>query len=314
MFCKRPFTYLEIFGNTYSVCCPSWVDPKMNISSKGKTIEEAWHSEEFQAFRQSINDGTFTYCNKSCPNFKARTEIWDRIGWNWPVDHPLETVRMSFDQGCNLRCPSCRDCFISTDEDSIRGKLSELEKVGKGLKRLELSGAGDPVYSKVFREWMIDFDQDKFPELETIHLMTNAQLFTEEFYKELRGSKRFLTSVSISIDACSKEVYEEVRLGGKWERLNRNLKFLVDYSNIQDFEFNFVIQRLNQDQIESFYGYCLNLIGTSGKNFKVNYQKYLDWGTKHSVSDSLVCQSKVQDQLRRLISKYKNVYTTYGIG
>jgi len=313
MICNTPFIYLEHFKDFYAPCCPAWVDESMKIPVEGHTIKEAWTSQKFQDFRASIIDQSFKYCNGRCPELrKASLGRRNEFQSTTSLTPPLKVLRFSFDEGCNLQCPTCRNHKKESDSEFTRNKILEIEQeVGKELTRIELSGTGDPIYSKELRNWMVNYDPEKYPNVKTIHLCTNAQLFTESFYSKLTKIKPYLNSISISIDASCKETYERVRLGGNWGRLVKNLKFINTISEIEFKEFNFVVQKENYRELLSFRDFLTEIFGNSVS--RIIYQEYLDWNTgdseKYQISEDSQEWLEVQKQLRLLLRDPK-VHTT----
>ena len=83
---------------------------------------------------------------------------------------------------------------------------------------------------------------------------------------------------SISIDAGSAEVYEQVRRPGKWKNLIENLEWLVEHHRIDNILLNFVVQKTNFKDLPLFVELVHRL--------KVNgsIQALDDWGTWNSTS------------------------------
>lgn len=83
----------------------------------------------------------------------------------------------------------------------------------------------------------------------------------------------------ISIDGASKKTYEKNRLGGTWERLQKNLKYLCNLkqngkAHIDWIGLNFVIQDNNYQEIPMFVNMA--------KKFNmdaVEFQRLGNWGT-----------------------------------
>lgn len=265
MWCPAPFRYCEVFESTISPCCPAWMKPEAIYDGPG--IKEGWYSDLFVDIRESINSGTLQkYCNGSCP-------FWDSAQTKEggaSLHPPLSTVRFSFDHTCNLRCKSCRDEFRKADPEEVQKRLDEVCELAGDIKRLELCGSGDPVASPTYRKFLQTLDLGKFKNLRQIKLHTNAQLLTESFWQTLpEGVQKIINGLEISIDAATKETYEKIRRGGKWEQLLKNLDFLGRQKQITHWEFDFVVQRDNYKEILDFYKFCVDF-----------YKKYREYGSK----------------------------------
>mgnify|MGYP001272017228 FL=1 len=69
LICKRPFSFFSLLDNGNVIpCCPPWIDGYTYGNINEKSFDEVWNSDKAIKFRESIIDGSFTYCNKmSCP-------------------------------------------------------------------------------------------------------------------------------------------------------------------------------------------------------------------------------------------------------
>ena len=66
-YCTRPFEWFAVLDNgDVSPCCPPWIDGYRIGNLYKQSVDEVWNGEKAQAFRESILDGSFKYCNK-CP-------------------------------------------------------------------------------------------------------------------------------------------------------------------------------------------------------------------------------------------------------
>lgn len=272
MRCIAPFRYLEIFEDFSSICCPGWLYEEAYCSETD--VDKAWNSETFKQIRQQMLDGNPKFCRPgACPWWGQD----HRLGSRGRLDPPLEAVRISFDRTCNLYCISCRDKVEFSDPEKVQKQLDSVIACGKDIKQLEMCGAGDPIASPVYRNFLLNFPENSFPKLETIKLHTNAQLLTQVFYEKLPGFvKERFTNVEISIDAATKDTYERIRRGGNWETLIENLKFLKSTNKIRSWELDFVVQRLNYKEIKDFFKFAKEI---AGQNCTTGYQwmQYWKW-------------------------------------
>jgi len=71
--CRAPFEDFMVFHNSTWFCCPDWMDiPFENWShlKPGETsdLKSIWFNDINQKVRESVLDGTYTYCSKTkCP-------------------------------------------------------------------------------------------------------------------------------------------------------------------------------------------------------------------------------------------------------
>jgi len=102
-------------------------------------------------------------------------------------------------------------------------------------------------------------------------LFTNGLLIK----KQLPKTKLFdrITEYLISVDAGSKEVYEQIRLGGSWEVLMENFEFLKEQNLSNRVILQYVVQKKNYQDIFNLAKLC-NQFG-----FSADLSQLDDWGT-----------------------------------
>jgi len=247
-FCSSPFIKFEtLVDGTVAPCCSIWTKQRLGRLDS-QTFAEIWNSDEAQAMRASILDGSFRYCNKQrCAEINddllpLRAEVTDpalrriideRLTW---LDTKPSWLFLAHDATCNLACPSCRAGLeIASAEqearfDKILGQvfhpLLAGSADGAGPIKVSLSGQGDPWSSQHYRailRYMADHPLDA-----ELSIYTNAQLMGEKRWAEYKGLERYQPLVSVSVDAASPWVYEHLRRPGKWDKLEENLRFIAD--------------------------------------------------------------------------------------
>lgn len=288
-FCDTPFTSLEIHHNVCFVCCPSWLPNKVELSKV--PIKDLWNCEEIIDIRKSILDGSFKYCNKElCPylskliNYGVTSgpvrlkEISNIVSPTIKENSPDYLV-MNFDRTCNYKCPSCRIDLIVENSEGIERVEKTIEDIDKyysnNVKTLYITGSGDPFVSVGFRNYLRNFDPKKYPKLGSIHLHTNASMWNKEMWDSMPNIHKYVHTCEISIDASTKDTYEnKVRLGGNWDKLIKNLKFISTLPI--SVKTSFVVQDSNYMEMESFYNLMHSIFG---KKVNVFYGKITNWGT-----------------------------------
>ncbi len=291
--CTAPFSYTEVFDDKQYLCCPSWLDVDV---CDGNGIKSSFNSTKATDVRESILDGSYKYCDHiQCPylaglkndkfdkKFIPKTEENIKFLKNITVPN---TINFCFDRSCNFKCPSCRLDFINYlghERKGVNDKLKEIEYEMAGeIKRLYLSGTADPFYSKSFRQFLINLDNKKFKKLKSIHLHTNGSLWTESLWYKMSAIHPYVTSCEISIDAATKETYEnKTRIGGDWDTLIKNLDFITKIPTIKFYSFSFVVQDTNYSEMYSFYKMIEDIMNKreTPTNYDVFYNKITNWGT-----------------------------------
>jgi sulfatase maturation enzyme AslB (radical SAM superfamily) len=284
--CVAPFEYLEVtnHGGIYG-CCPGWMPKKL---SELENVASVWKSDALKDVQESMLDGSYKYCStEHCPalnqlvnkgivntGFFTPKEKFKKSNYKGP-----RTINYAFDKSCNLSCPSCRTEKIMANPkeiEKIEWVMNEIETAyGDSLQRLYLSGTADPFASKSFRKLLTNFDKKKYPKVYDIQLHTNALLFNEQMWNDIKDTQRYIKTIEISIDAATKETYEIVRRGGDWDVLMDNLKFISTLP-ITDITLSMVVQNNNYMEMEDFYKLMTSIFKKNGKVF---FKKITNWNT-----------------------------------
>jgi MoaA/NifB/PqqE/SkfB family radical SAM enzyme len=280
LFCKLPFSRISIDddGNIWPACCPDWVEfPLGNVFTH--EWNDIWNGEAATKFRQSMYDGSLRHCNRQwCPNIAdaeagiRNHHVVPHTGNEKPwVPAPPDHINLNYDPTCNLKCPSCRHDFIHLREEKLE-KVRDLhgyveKQILPTVSSIALTGVGDPFMSRVFRNFLIDFDRSRYPNIRRIHFHTNGQLFDEKMYMRMKGTHGLDLSTDISIDAASPETYAKVRPPGDWNRLMNNLKFIGGLDNLVLFGISMVVQRNNFREMLAFIELGEKLVRSNRQTF-----------------------------------------------
>jgi wyosine [tRNA(Phe)-imidazoG37] synthetase (radical SAM superfamily) len=311
--CLHPFKYLDAQDNTLWACCPSWCPSNLLDSMElHYDILKGWQSDTANDIRKSVYDGTYSHCDKKvCPalsqlintskpshDFLTKEQFESQYNISSIEDLKNfkglpEEILFGFDRSCNLKCPSCRADIVTNDDpesDAYKNKLHLLNSIeqhfSKSLKRMMITGSGDPFYSKIYRDYLINFDPSKYPKLEEIHIITNGQLLTEKMWNSL-NSKQYIKTIEISLDAGTKDTYENItRLNGDWNKLIDNIKFLSKQSSISTMIFSMVVSEYNYKEMHTMYDLLKDIFEESTINASVNYRQIVHWtASPYSIKD-----------------------------
>lgn len=177
------------------------------------------------------------------------------------TDFPLH-IGFELNHSCNMECPMCP---WSVKENKNVGKKSWFslddfrriieQGVALGLRSVALNWINEPLirpdlpdFAKVARELGI---KDVF-----IH--TNALLMDETTAGRLIDSG--VTRIMCSLDAFSKTVYDQIRIGGDLDKVRQNILKLVEVRNSKGLSLpvvsvNFVRMKMNDQELEQFMEY-----------------------------------------------------------
>jgi wyosine [tRNA(Phe)-imidazoG37] synthetase (radical SAM superfamily) len=287
LFCPIPFKYLEIMGGGNAILC-CYINKSAGMV-KDNNLQVVYNSPAAQEIRASILDGTFSYCNlKACPHFSAGDlplqkdcvgSAFEDIIANKLTVLEKKSIWITFDERCNLRCISCRKDFVkySKDDhenverllDAVRANLTQLEQIG-------LCGSGDPFASPSLRKFLYDLDASQYPNLK-VTILTNGQLFNEQAWDNMKKGRSAIKSVQVSVDAATKETYENVRIGGSFDKLRSNLDFISQLRRnnlIGEFIISFVVNAINFNEMDKFVN-----LGKSLGCDQVYFSYMVDWGS-----------------------------------
>ncbi|MBI5509390.1 MAG: radical SAM protein [Deltaproteobacteria bacterium] len=246
LFCAKPFKRFEVSrrqGGLTHLCCSAWLKRAVG-NLKEQSVAAVWNSVAAQEIRASILDGSFSYCDRQrCPFLQTVSgpvsaladvkdpELLAAVRERWTeLPYGPRDISCAYDRSCNLACPSCRTAVVvETDREqeivAIQRKLND--EALKDAHVLSITGSGDPFGSPYFRRWLQSMQRADMPRLRSIHLHTNAQLWTPGTWATIPAEIRALVgSTEISIDAATAATYAVNRQGGDFERLLRNLELV----------------------------------------------------------------------------------------
>jgi wyosine [tRNA(Phe)-imidazoG37] synthetase (radical SAM superfamily) len=298
--CKHPFEYIDIQTDADYVCCPSWCPTNIRA---GEDLD--WNSSNAKDIRKSVVDGSYRHCkHEICPslssllntglkpyNFYTKEEFEKKYDIKTVEDVDKfekgpEEVLFGWDRSCNLKCPSCRinlipNSKINSKEHKAKVDLLEVveNKLGPTLKKIVVTGSGDPFYSNIYRDFLLNFDKSKYPSLENIQIITNGKMLDKSLWDKLKAGP-YIKQIEISIDAGTKETYENVtRLGGKWDKLLQNLEFISTIPTLSEVIISMVVSEKNYKEMDTFHTLISSIFKNSTFTLSINFRQHIHWGT-----------------------------------
>jgi radical SAM protein with 4Fe4S-binding SPASM domain len=124
---------------------------------------------------------------------------------------------------CNIRCTHCYQEGTRDAEISRADAAEEVERLAPYLVRL-IAGGGEPFLLPIWRKFLANFDQSKNPYLD-FGTSTNATVITDKVIASLGHFKNL--TINVSLDG-TREVYERVRVGAKFDEVAANIRKLKD--------------------------------------------------------------------------------------
>jgi MoaA/NifB/PqqE/SkfB family radical SAM enzyme len=240
--CTLPFEYGELTNSSdISVCCylPKNIG---NVNKQG--FKGAWNSYTAKNLRKSMLDGSFSYCDKKrcrsmqykSANVVKKDQIED-VRLNNIVNNSLinlhsdlKILSLGNDYSCNLECPSCRNEIRLMNKSEVEEQIIRfnalISELGQSLTLIHIAGDGDPFASQFYHHIITNTHWDKFPLLK-IRFQTNGNALTPKKWNSLPLSvKSKVSEIGISIDGATSGTYNALRLGGDFNDLVQNIKYL----------------------------------------------------------------------------------------
>lgn len=266
-FCPRPFEVLvsaqttgwnaetgtteQVMGATYLCDCAAWLPFIAGNVVEAESPDDVWNSAGAQEIRRSILDGDYSYCSRTlCPvivnNTLPRAEdvtaprlrrIID--GHETRLDDGPRLIALGHDSSCNLACPTCRVGIVMADKaqnerlDRARDRVI-LPMLRERHVGLHLTAWGDPFASRHYRSILEALRHDDFDGVR-LFLLTNGLGLTKNVWASMPHLEKKIVELRVSIDAATKETYEDVRRPGRWEVLRENLQTMGEISKAGTF-------------------------------------------------------------------------------
>lgn len=283
--CESCFRVYEVETNgDVSACCTTLIRGRIG-NLLDDSFWDVWESNLHKIQCLSLNNRSFSFCiPTSCPALINRKtcdvtdELAEKLVYKKFIGRP-EYLHLSIDKTCNLYCESCREKIeIANGQCLEKANILKKKILSAGIQDIKsvlLAGNGEVFLSKTYEEiWRHEIVNNA----NVIRVQTNGMLLTpkrwEEFYV---GKENADIWVYVSIDAATAETYEQVRRGGNFEVLKKNMEFAASLrksGKIKYFRINFVVQRKNYLEMERFIEWGLEL-GVDN----VFFTKILNWGT-----------------------------------
>lgn len=285
-------------GDCFICECEAWLPMSVGKITDFATLDHVWTNTTALALQQDIAQKKFSHC------------AVDRCGITLGnISRPIYTISINLDESCNLRCPSCRTgAIMITNGSDYDIKLAQVNHLVTLLENFDhpckiiMSGNGDPLASSILRPLIHRFAPT---EDQQIKLFTNGLLIRKQIADS--SIRDYISEYLISIDAGSKDVYEKVRLGGKWEQLLDNFDYLKELrqTNNSTVALTFVVQRDNYLDMQNFCRVCIDY------NFAGSITKLEDWGTWDNYAEHDVIGNTTHNEHVAAINNLTNTYNEF---
>lgn len=266
-------------------CCSAFVYGAIGDVNKASFMD-IWNSNVHRIECLALQNRTYSFCKKEmCPLFigkKSNPLLINEeksLNRNYKKMLPYPTTSLiGFDSTCNLRCESCRDDICVARDEELKKSLKYADifkkEVLPNTDFLIMAGNGEVFFSKVYKEV---YTSKEIQKTKYIRILSNGTLFNEKNWNEFYENKTGKIMLTVSIDAATKETYEELRRNGNFDILKTNMEFaskLRKEGKLSYFRINFVVQKKNYKEIIPFVEW-----GKQLEADEVFFTKILNWGT-----------------------------------
>lgn len=296
--CLLPFQRFDVqTDGSVLVCCGHWLPTAIgNVFTQ--EADEILNSAVACDIRRSMLDGSFKYCDAvKCGAIAAgaleerdkvvEPDVLTAMATGRVTVERAHSMVFALDQSCNLSCPSCRTAVIVEGSAERERKLQAIDNVILPLlskaARLQIDTAGELFVSKAARKLLARLNQRDFPHLE-VNIITNGTLFDERQWRGFPELQPMVGYVRVSTDAATRETFEKLRRGGRWDVFCANMAFIASLrrnGEIKEFDTSFTYQVDNFREIPDFIAWSIAL-GCDYINFEklenivFSKQRYLE--------------------------------------
>jgi len=154
--------------------------------------------------------------------------MWDRLSSQTEVTElPKLVGEIEINDSCNIDCVMCKTSMAKRKKGLMEIDLFEhtiAKLAGAGMKNVTLHTIGDPLANRNLAKYLAILRKYG---MTVSDLSSNCQLL-ERHLDTLFEYRDVIYTFRPSIDAASKEVYERIRVGGKWETLHAALRLFAE--------------------------------------------------------------------------------------
>lgn len=153
----------------------------------------------------------------------------------------LVQIDLELTDTCNLRCIEC-PISSTLDRKANRINIEKAKKIlksyaKKGVVALKLNYINEPLLN--FNDLIEIAKFAKKIGIIDVYFTSNGTLLTEERAKILIDSE-LISRIQISIDAINTNTYDQIRIGGNYDRVIKNIHFFMNYKKSKKTNFPFL--------------------------------------------------------------------------
>lgn len=179
-----------------------------------------------------------------------------------PVHIDIEPINT-----CNFACKHCKVTYWGKDKEVLTfNNFKKIIKQFPNLQSVKLQGLGEPLLNKDFSNFIKECRRKGIQ----IEFFTNGSIYNSKIFDLVNDTEKI--SVIFSIDAATKEVFEEIRSGSNFNSIISNIREIIK-NNEKKYSFWTVVSKQNLAELPKIITLA-NEIGIP----QVSFQIFLsDW-------------------------------------
>jgi len=273
--CYLPFHSITFSGGGRALAC-TYNQRAVYGTYPERSVRELWFGETGEKLRAYLEHNDLSFGCRHCEYFlvnRAFTGLKAQVFDKYPDTRRGQYPRvMEFDiiNTCNLQCIMCngdassairreREKRPPVENRYDAGFVRQLEEFIPHLREAKFFG-GEP--------FLIDLYYDIWNRIIEINpavemfVLTNGTVLTDRV-KDLLGRGRF--TLGVSIDGASRETFERIRAGARFDRVMEHLEYFAAYSRRRKtgLVISTTLMRENWEEVPRMLDLCNNLGGTT---------------------------------------------------
>jgi MoaA/NifB/PqqE/SkfB family radical SAM enzyme len=245
--CNYPQQVINIdpAGRLHLCICEDWLPVPIGHVMDFDSMQQVFATAQAQQLDETIQDGSYRFCQTGkCGVARSVRSV------------AFPTLIVGVDDSCQLACPSCRRQaeFHAHDHKSAwMDRLRQWIAANPLVTNVLVGAHGDPLTSALYRGFLASLAE--LPVV--IQIKTNGLLMRRHLGE--MGIWHKVSELSISIDAGTAAVYEDLRRPARWSQLLDNLEYLRglrQQRQVRLVRANLIMQSGNLEDIPAFLDLC----------------------------------------------------------
>lgn len=267
-FCLVPFTTLILEPNgSVGVCRQKGTEFSIG-NIKETPIDEIWNNHFIRQWRKEFLDGKPNVCKdeiqqKHCNLCPQNNQMLDYVSFEEFQKKPFIKLTANFNGKCNLQCQMCHVWKLPNglyDEINFWGPAKN--SIFPFVKEIDLLSGEPFIQPDTYR--LIQQVHEVNPDCKWM-FTTNAHWKLNQKIKD-HLNKIFVKYIVLSVDSLDPQTYHKIRYPGNLSIVLENIDSLLQYNNERvqlglnkiEFNFNFLVQKDNWQEVKNVIHYCLD--------------------------------------------------------